>query len=92
MTGKYKNHITGAASHWKKPSQPSSRAYRHFDSRCDVEGHVGEYLCLSCPFPDGCLHVEDEYESSTEKVAVSQVKKKVSVYDGLEDYFNTTGR
>jgi hypothetical protein len=92
MTGKYKNHITGAASHWSKPAKASSRAYRHFDSRCDCEGHLGEFLCLvDCPY-EHCLHdFESENESVTNQVVTKQIKK-VSVYDGLEDYFNTTGR
>ena len=91
MTGKYLNNISLRAKNWKH-QDPANRSYRNADSRCDCFGHVGEWVCSSCPHPD-CLHSQErENESITASVAVSQVRKKVSVYDGLEDYFNTTGR
>ena len=84
MTGKFKNNVSGLASRWKKPAKASSRAYRNADSLCDVNGHVGQYLCIRCPFPDGCLHMaEDQYEKEKDQV---ELKPRQSVYADCEDY------
>ena len=92
MTTKGKYTINGGASRWKKPGNPVSKAYRLPDSKCDCFQHVGKYTCLiDCPY-ERCLHdSEVEYESSTEKVAVSQVKRK-SVYDDVSEEYFINGR
>ena len=90
MTGKYRNNISLRAKHWEHQNA-SNRSYRNADSKCDVTAHIGEWICSSCPH-EHCLHdFEKENESVTNQVVTKQIKK-VSVYDGLEDYFNTTGR
>jgi len=93
MTTKDKYNISGNRSHWKNPANSSSKAYRGVDSACDCLGHVGQYLCMRCPFPDGCLHDQEEpYKDEPSPV----VKEKKSVYDDAsiaEDYqFNNSGR
>ena len=86
--------ISNKARKWKH-QDPANRSYRAADSKCDCYGHVGEWSCSTCPHPD-CLHSQErENESTTEKIAVGQVKRK-SVYDDAsiaEDYqFNNSGR
>jgi hypothetical protein len=38
---------------------PAYISYRASDSKCDVESHQGQFLCLECPFTE-CLHIAKE--------------------------------
>jgi len=51
------------------PQNPSSIAFRGPESRCDFVGHIGEFKCLDCPFPD-CLH---EVLQGTYKISQGEI-------------------
>ena len=51
-----RNNISGAASRRVLPASASSVSYRLADSQCDHYLHRGEWYCLTCPNPGGCLH------------------------------------
>ena len=80
-----KNNITGQASHRILPASASSVSYRSADSQCDHYLHRGEWYCLNCPNPGGCLH-DNESESDTHstKIAEHQIQQKVTV--NADDY------